>query len=211
MMVKTTVPFSGFYETLHSDCLETELEQLIDYDDEEGLPEGWSKAGDHAEGIRWACAHRLYAEKYVEYLALELELSMEFEELWHPWEYNFETDTVLASISEEDVQKIYKDTPPDKLIQLAKDRFTSRDGFSSYYDPDINTWGALGSWDHHQIGTLLQAYLDQEKPSCESGSQRFCQWAECEIMESARCNGVIGDILWRAMKPATDPATAPSS
>ena len=69
----------------------------------------------------------------------------------------------------------------DTLEATARDMFTSRDGFSSFYSPDVSEWGDVSEWDHNQIGCLIAAYVAQQNPD-------FDQYAEFDLMESARCN-----------------------
>jgi hypothetical protein len=193
-MKLTTVPFSGYYESLHSQALETALEQM--HQDDQGNPTpDYEKA---QESLNWRQARIEYAKVYTQDLADLAGISIEFESLQSPREYNFETDQIFANITEEDIQKLYTETRD--LRTLARERFTSRDGFASFYSPDIDTWPKdPTTWDHNHLGCLLQAYLDQEHPSHESG--RFCQWAELEVVEHARCNGVLENIVWNALPP----------
>lgn len=195
-MKLTTIVFSGFYDSLHSQALETALEQLFSDDQGEPTPE----AEKAQESLNWRQAQTEYAKTYTENLKDLTGLDFKFESITYPREYNFESETLYANITEEAVKKLADETNTPNLRTLARERFTSRDGFASFYDPDIDTWPKdPTTWDHNQLGCLLQAWLDQGHPSSESG--RFCQWAELEVMEHARCNGVLENIVWQALPP----------
>lgn len=199
MTLLTTIPFSGFYETHHSDALDEALEYLFQDGDDE-IPTKLQKA---YEALNWRQAQTQYAKVYTQALKTLSGLDFKFESITYPREYNFESETLFAFITPDSVQKIFDETDTPGLRTLARERFTSRAGFASFYDPDIDTWPQdPTTWDHNQLGCLLQAWLDQEHFSPESG--RFCQWAEwseLEVMEHARCNGVLENIVWNALPP----------
>jgi hypothetical protein len=196
------LPFSGFYESVHSQALEDALQSL--YQDDQGNPtptHGYEKA---QQSLDWHQAHQSYAKTYVKNLATSIDIQLDFEQLTSPREYNFETDRIFANISHEAVEKLYNTTDTPGLRILARERFTSRDGFISFYEPNIDDWPKdLKTWDCNQLGCLLQAYLDQEHFSSES--DRFCQYQELNIMEHARCNGVLENIVWSALPPDLQP------
>jgi hypothetical protein len=72
-------------------------------------------------------------------------------------------------------------TQLETLDRIAAARHTSRSGFISFYSPDWRSWGEIESWDHNQLETLLEAYIDDNLGSFE----------ELDAMEHARCNGVM--------------------
>ena len=190
----TVTPFSGFYDTLHSDSLEAAQESRLD---DEGEPLAFRGS---VKEVNWRRAHTAYARLYTRYLKDEINIpSLQFEEITFPKEYNFEKETLYCEVSLADAQRLLDGAP--NLPALAKEVFTSRDGFFSFYSPDTTTWGTVDTWDCNQLGCLFQAWLNHNHPSSESGGERFCQWAEYEVMESARCNGLIDDIIQSALPP----------
>lgn len=184
----TTVPFSGFYETWHSEEIQHTAEQAIS--DDCGDP-----IGDLAEHLFDAIEYRdvedKYAAGYVENFAYEFELTaLEFDEVSRPREYNFTTDRVFAWISRSDLYHILLNLPLSLLAKHAKARFTSYDGFISSYSPDVTDWPEdVGDWDHNQIGTLLEAWAEHMH------GEEFDQHAEFELMERDMGNGVIDSWL----------------
>jgi hypothetical protein len=182
----TTIPFSGFYCSVHDSEMDSALERMFDL---EGTGYANPDLVDAArDAIDWPCVQEAYAAEFVESLGVEYDLNLTFESLSSPKYYNFETDRIFAHIDRASLAKIARAVPRDTLRKAIKARFTSRDGFISHYSPRLSDWPArLSDWDHNQIGTLLGLYLDQE--AAGYGSDGFDSYRQCEIMESAFGNG----------------------
>lgn len=71
--------------------------------------------------------------------------------------------------------------PINALKERAAEKFTSRDGFSSFYSPDVEDWGPIDKRDCNQVGTLIE---------CEAGTD-FDQFKELYLMDDAHGNGNI--------------------
>lgn len=158
--METTIPFSGFYGSVHEDALDDALERLLH--DDRGEILSARILNTLYNGVEWSDAYSQYAYEYCEAFAAEFEIkSLKFIELYRPKEYNFEIDRIFASISLEDVNRMYNETPGDVLKNHIRDRFTSCDGFISYYSNDLDDWNAkpLADWDANEIGTLVEAYV----------------------------------------------------
>jgi hypothetical protein len=200
MKLITTVPFAGFYESYHSQRIDDAMEQLTwDYDGEP-IPEVSSEVADK---LYFTCdytkLHRLYAKDYVEEIAQQTGLKITYESMQSPKEYNFTTDRVFAYIELEEVQRIYKELDMEQLAAYIKKRFTSRDGFSSFYSPHLSEWddSDLSKWDHNELGALVECWLEENNYDdgyLQFNLQEFCngefdQWfQECipdlsEILE----------------------------
>lgn len=197
-MKSINIPFSGLYESFHSEDLENELSSAFSNDNgdvnQELLDEAYRL-------IDWRAAHLAYAQLYVsQFMELADLPSLIFEELDSPREYNFTTDRIFCRISDADIQKMFDKTDTSVLNNLAREMFTSRTGFSSFYSPLVETWGALETWDANQLGCLLQAYMDTEQPSSESGA--FDSWAEMWMMSDCGGNGSYDAVLWGAVDSA---------
>lgn len=184
---KTVVlPFSGFYESLHGSELDSTLDYMLSdaatgCDVNDGLRyRAWDKCN-------WWAVWREYAKEYAESFAREFELpSLAFESLQSPREYNFTTDRIFCHIDAADIAKMRDETTPLTLEKVARDMFTSRDGFISFYSPDVSEWGDVAEWDHNQLHCLLCAYIEDRLCVDE-----FDRWAEMDLMEDARCNGKL--------------------
>jgi len=193
MKYATIVPFSGFYASLHGGLLDDTLNSMFSDDDGDPYEDLVMKASD---AVDWRAAHLAYAKEYTENFATALGLDLAFDTMLSPREYNFETDRIFAVITKDSLLKAYAGVDRAALAALVKCTFTSRDGFSSFYDPGIRTWPEdVTKWDHNQIGTLLQALANE-------AYQNFDQWQEYELMDSARGNGVIDNILCKNLKDA---------
>lgn len=193
--LNATIPFSGFYASMHSDNIDRAINSYFDKEGtgEEGLePENFYFSFNHYDDI-----HEAYAKKYVECFAdwfegeTGVELPLTFETMKSPREYNFTTDRIFCDIPLSAIRKIRAYVPDDVLRKRVSDRFTSRDGFLSFYSKDLDDWQEtpLSGWDHNQIGTLIEAALIVGSDSEEYG------W-EYSIMESALYNGRIDEIVY---------------
>jgi hypothetical protein len=175
----TTIPFCGFYDSLHDSMLDDAVEQMMS--DESGSPYNGLVYKVQMD-CRWKPVHEAYARAYCENFGIHFELkSLTFDELKSPKYYNFETDRIFATISTEEVARIASETNWDDFAELAKERFTSRSGFSSFYNPDYLTWGPVETWDHNQVGTLIELLVGED----------FDHYKEYDLMEDDRGNGEI--------------------
>lgn len=187
MEYETTIPFSGFYESVHNLALDDALNSMF----------GTREAGNPVEAfvarandaMDWKAVHTEYAREYSEAFASLVELDLKFEALESPREYNFTTDRIFCKITEYSLLKAYAIVDKAVLADVAKQRHTSHSGFSSFYDPGIETWGEVLEWDLNQIGTLMQALAEDVRGE-------FDGWAEYDLMEYAQCNGLLDNILY---------------
>lgn len=189
------IPFSGFYYSVHDDALDQALAQMF-WDDNGNINDGLlSRAFDM---VNWTGVHNAYAKDYTENFGLHFKLpSLKFESLSSPREYNFTTDRIFVEISTDEVRRIFSEVPRLELRIKAEEMFTSRSGFTSYYDPDYSTWGGVEDWDHNQLLCLLTTMADVDD-ICPSGDD-FDSWAQFALMEDDQCNGRFDTILEDAM------------
>lgn len=180
----TTVPFAGFYNTIHDSELDHQLEQSF-ADHETGCHPNEALVQRAFDLIDWKAVQTKYAEAYCENLAIEFKIDMKFESMDSPKFYNFTTDRVFATISEKEAKRLRAATDEKMLRDVARENFTSRDGFCSSYSNDVDDWGPLETWDHNQLGTLLTAYIRQEHDG------EFDSWAEYALMEDEFSNGAF--------------------
>ena len=177
----TTIPFSGFYCTLHESALDDAVEQMFSTDGcvvNHGLV-------DRAQcGCSWHDVMKAYAKEYAEQFSREFNIPLEFDSMESPKYYNFTTDRIFCRVPLEVCIRLESELPDNALADQAREMFTSRDGFSSFYSPDIEEWGDISEWDHNQIGCLIEAYVLHQNPD-------FDQYAEYALMEDAQCNGQV--------------------
>ncbi len=163
----TVIPFSGFYDSLWSDAIGSAQESDVEYQTEQypaldasDINEVLSRYTDYGKAYQQLA--EAYADKFNDWLAdhLEVPLTMTFESMTSPKEYNFETDRIYMKIGLDDILQIYAKVGRAALRAKAKEMFTSRDGFMSLYSPDIADWGSIRDWDHNQLLCLLEAAVE---------------------------------------------------
>jgi hypothetical protein len=181
--VSVNIPFAGFYDSLYSSALDNEEEQFCDYetaglgDDRElSHPEALRlDAGELAE-LLFECtdyrkAHDAVARSYVDAFNVAathalggFPFAATFEEMTSPREYNFTTDRIFVRVPLATMQTLFERSEAEghkTLGEVIAGRFTSYDGFHSFYSNDVTTWleKPIEDWDHNELGTLLIAAL----------------------------------------------------
>lgn len=189
-MVSCVIPFSGFYYSLHDAEFDRALEQMVS--DETGChpvhPDIELRLSDRVD---WRMAHASYAKQFAldwcDHFGIK---GAEFEELLSPREYNFTTDRIFVRIPESEIARIHAETAPTMLREVAREEFTSRDGFFSFYSNDPESWGDIAEWDHNQRYALLIAYARQREPEFE----------EFSLCEDYSGNGMIDNWILNTPK-----------
>lgn len=182
----TTIPFSGFYYSLHASVLDSALESIFSDNDGSARDYILYAAQDATD---WRHVHQNYAVEYAAAFAAEFNLPLHFESMKSPREYNFTTDVIYCTISADDSAWLYATCDKSLLAKIARETFTSRDGFISFYDPDFTEWGDILEWDHNRLGVLIRAHVFEQNPD-------FDNWAEFYLMESAQCNGAFDNWIF---------------
>lgn len=173
-LVEIEIPFSGFYETHHDMKCDDAVEGFFTYNhetnEEQELPEVFWDAD-----INWSAIRNEYCEEYVKAFASEYDLTLSFLEMTSPREYNFTTDRIFVNIPREQINaikdKVFADDAGRKYVS---DRFTSYDGFSSFYSNDLTDeeW-TRETLDECQYGVILQYWV-------QSQLEDFDSWYEKE-------------------------------
>ncbi len=161
--VETYLPiFTGFYESVFSPTEDME----IDYINEERENKGLSKIefdqfefdyDSYETDVAHCCCSFIESElsQYVE--------GVNFQLINSPKEYNFATDSIHVEIelNEEKIENIKKFIfeHSNEFAEYIRDRYTSYDGFMSYYSNNPLDW--LNSIDDcikhkHQLGSILE-------------------------------------------------------
>jgi hypothetical protein len=194
--MKTTIPFSGFYYSVHDQELDYILEQCFSNDCGDVYNSLAQSAHDNAD---WFSIHSGYAKLYTEAFAKEFELeTVKFKKLDSPKYYNFETDRIFCEINISEVNRLYKTVCKKVLEDRIQERFTSRDGFISFYPNELAKWpNKLEDWDINQVGTLIEAYTVHVEPEFLHN-----QFKEYDLLEDYRCNGVIENLLYENIENA---------
>lgn len=195
-----SIPFSGFYESVHSGLIDHEIEQLFadrDTGEEGVIPEAF-----YLTDYCTKATFEAYAKDYLEnfrtwlYLEINLDISLEFEKLYRPRFYNYQTDRIFAFISLEDARKLEVLANPLTLKAVIERRHTSRSGFISFYSNDLATWKSknLAEYDCNELETVLIAAIET------AGNDNIeVLLDDHALMEPSTCNGVISSIVWDNM------------
>tara|TARA_R110002167_G_scaffold365441_1_gene590211 strand:- start:784 stop:1374 length:591 start_codon:yes stop_codon:yes gene_type:complete len=162
---ETTIPFQGFYGSIHENEVDWTIEQEI-----QNLQDEYKKTDkqieDWLDAVEYKKIFKAYAQHYVNCINQELDIpSLDFKELNSPKFYNYETDRIFCTLEETDLVQIHK-----KIIntsdfkKLVSDTFTPRDGFSPSYSNDVIDWirKPVKSLDHNEIGLLIECYFNME-------------------------------------------------
>ena len=87
-------------------------------------------------------------------------VTLEYQSIHSPREYNFTTDTVNVSITLDQAALVrYCAKYGGEMAPYFKARYTSRDGFISHYPADIQYWTNPDNWGRHGLGAILEAVL----------------------------------------------------
>jgi hypothetical protein len=192
------IPFQGFYESIHDHAITYAAECF--WHDEHGdtveTPEAESFFNDFRATKPMLNA---YCKEYVQAFnswveeETDTDLQLQFHNLVSPREYNFETDRIFCQIPKEVILRMLAETEVSGYCMegRAKHYFTSHCGFVSFYDPDYHTWpDSPAHWDHNQLKVLLEAWLETNGVGLPD---------EAGLMEDARGNGLIDDLVFRYM------------
>lgn len=161
--METTIPFEGFYESIHNYWIENAIESFASGENNFADPAILDKISETTD---YKGLYNAYAEAYTHEFAQKFNIELKFKLLSSPKYYNFETDKIICEIEFSEVTRIFNATDTDKLRKLIKDRCTSYDGFVSFYPNDLDRWPSdLKDWDLNHIGYLIEAYIAQETNS----------------------------------------------
>lgn len=176
--METTIPFMGFYDSIWSSGLDDAEQQLAEH--LTGDPE--ADAGDGVDGFRGLSVQDVCSALYwcISYPVARLAIArgwaetfahvvdkncgwptrLRFEVSDSPREYNFTTDRIFMTLPRATVRRMRKECDNATLVRVCRERFTSRDGFVSFYANNPYEWGPLDRWDHNQVSALLSAWME---------------------------------------------------
>lgn len=126
--------FGGFYDSIHSDIIDSQIEK--DGSDDHGYYNWENDLTNYQE------TNKNYAEAYIEiikkYLSEnDVKVDIDFIKIDSPAYYNFATDLIIIKILSKDHQKkiikFVKSKFKKELAEYIKDTTTSRDGYMSFY------------------------------------------------------------------------------
>lgn len=164
--LKIELPFSGFYESWHDERIDETIRDAFTYDTESGEDrELTNEESDaiYSADVDWSATRVEYCKEYVGCFANEFGLTLEYDGLQSPKEYNFTTDRVFAIAERSEfntkIRQVVEALP--NWPAYIRERFTSRDGFWSFYSADSKDeqW-TRDTLDECQYEVMLQFYID---------------------------------------------------
>ena len=118
--------FGGFYYSIHSDLMDSELETILETEDLT-----YDNISDY---ISWKDIHLEYSKRLVVAFNNKFDLSLKFEELIQPREYNFHTDQILVEMSMQDYNFLWLNVNQDGMLDEINKATTARDGYMPLYN-----------------------------------------------------------------------------
>lgn len=189
MTYGSTIPFAGFYSSLHDMAFDDALEQIFS-DRDTGCEVNHDLVHRAINVIDWKAAHLAYAQEFCDSFADMLGIKLKFDEMVSPREYNFTTDRIFVTMDEQTLLGLRARVDEDVLQETIRENHTSRDGFYSFYANSLEAWPAdVLQWDHNQVGTLMQAVVKSEFPD-------YDQYQEYYLMEDSRSNGFLDGLIY---------------
>lgn len=173
-MYQIKIPFSGFYHTNHELNIEYAHEQECTEDDGRVDPNQHTALLD---STNWQAVRTEYAKKYVQELEGELpNMQLQFVELRSPREYNFQTDSIVVQIHEDDLQRLLNVTVMKHNVALAehiKKELEPRSGFIPSYPNSLDDWledcgCELLSLDDAQVDLIFEVFVTEATEFNES-------------------------------------------
>lgn len=177
------IPFSGFYESKWSQEVDYIEENETEYFETERQAEDgvakelrlnareYGKILNHHTSY-YDAYHQIakdYTDTFNDWIKDEcdLDLGLTYEGVSNPREYNFATDRIFAHIPLTAVRALFDRSAGGnhkRLAEVIKRRFTSCDGFISYYRNNLADWLAkdVADWDHNELETLLLAVMPED-------------------------------------------------
>lgn len=185
-----TIPFSGFYHTLHDMAIDDAFDALFQDGAGEVNWELQNKAWIFAD---FGEAFEDYAKNYAEAFCQEFKINAKFESMKGAKDYFSGNDVVYIELTTGEAKRLFDAVDKEVLDSVCRDNLTSCSGFISFYNPDYTEWGDVAEWDHNQLGQLMEAAAKQENPD-------FDMQAEYDLMDSYLCNGNIEGMIYNADK-----------
>ena len=208
--------FGGFYDSIwyDSDQVSEEINQYLKDNNLEKYEwqylNNWGIDEQYFKDIALA-----YCKEYQDWInkTLGLEIELEYESIWKPKFYNFQTDKIYARIKWKDDYKlanfliILMGKHKEKLTKLIHDNHTSYDGFISFMDNKFEDWirnikNIAFDYQENEDNLYL-TYLISYLLLCESNCENYHQFDEL-IFEEISYQISMGSYLEQQSEEAKD-------
>ena len=170
--IETNIPFAGFYCSRYDVELDAAMSSQVDhFESEYDLDE--EQVSEYADILfrytDWRQAQEFIAKHYVNAFNncfkewTDVDLKADFNKMISPREYTFETDRIFVMVDEAAILALYDKVDEATLRRIIEERFTSRDGFISFYPNSLDEWpGNVLDWDVNQLCTLIMCFLPED-------------------------------------------------
>ena len=195
-LVKIELPFSGFYNSIHDGEIEQAVQDGFNWNHETGEEaEITDEISDAicSSDVDWGEIQREYCEAFTEAFGYKFNLTLTFDEMTSPKEYNFKTDRIFCKVPRKQIDKLRKDVEAhEKYPQYIKDNFTSYDGFWSNYENDYQheEW-TRETLDECQYRVVIQFWLDNICDDMGSEGWNMEEWYLTNDFEMCGWDSVI--------------------
>lgn len=211
------IPFSGFYETSHNAIFDSWLDyeqDLLLTEHEATKEQIETLAEKFYDCVNWKKAHIEYAKAYCgelerlikdesrqykedstgkRYLSEGLDVSIVFDALESPKEYNYSTDCIYALIELDSIKAMFDALDKDEWREFVAQKCTSYSGFISFYPNDFDKWEEdISQWGEARLGMVLELYLCTilEGKDLEEALSAY------SLMERLEGNGFISELIF---------------
>ena len=176
--IEIKMDFGGFYNSMHSDAIEELLTAYFNIDDEGDFKrEVW-------DYIYFKNIEKKYSEIYFRMFKewvhgfYDYELDAEFIEVVSPASYNFETDSLLVKMSEDEAQRLITRFLYEFRDEIENES-SSRPGFASFY----NGFGEVEKSKEASVSYILLCLSRAHEYDADVGT--FCSDEEmCDFIEN---------------------------
>ena len=191
----STIPFSGFYNSIHDSEIDSYIEQEQEYAEDQNEKLYFDPDSLNYSGIYTGYA-KAYTSEFIKLINYEtgITLDAKFESLESPREYNFTTDRIFIEFDNLkpicDLFAWINSNHAGALNKYISEHFSSYDGFISYYPNNLEAWPTdLNEWDYNQIGALFGALFEIFDESDEK------QIFEYDMLGDEFSNGLINSLI----------------
>ena len=158
---QVVVPFDGFYHSYADMYIDSALESEEQYLQELGASEEETERMT-SEFLYNDDMQTKICKDYLIYFGEEYGIDFEFVELDSPAFYNFRTDVLIAKIPEKQALEIHDKVMTQhypQFAKLVKEKFTSCDGFISFYPNDAEIYRNFDECDENVFKLLIEVYI----------------------------------------------------
>lgn len=204
--------FGGFYDSIWYDS-ENEYWEMKNMEDNLEVPFDFQHLDD------WGTSARYYQDvckAYTEYMSeqyrkLGLDITMKYECMTSPREYNFTTDKIYADMSWDGRKNlegkliVLMEKHKEQLSRIICLNHSSRDGFISFMDDTYDEWYGRIAGMREESGDidLYVGYLLAYLVMCENGWEHLYDLDEDAHYDVAELRGID---MYNYLEPQTDEA-----